>query len=158
MTLHVPPVAIVQQAEVRQVTAKIELLKAHPYCAGCGNAVVAMAGRPNSASLVIDRLACPNCVKRVREARIAERSGDEPRRPSSSNRRARLKHELQAVQHHCTSCGDELSDVVCMAAGHLFCGDCVGQVRQRPRKVQLQIIEAMKRQRAEQPNTEEVTA
>lgn len=142
MLIESPP-AVVRidsqyQEHQRRTIAKIELLKAHPYCSGCGHAVVAKAGNDNSASLVIDVLSCPACVDKVRRGRMNQRSGGDKRnRPNSTTKRLILKQRLYELSQRCTNCkrhirfgaGENAPDSVNLVVDRLSCFECVRTVR-----------------------------
>lgn len=136
MAYHQPAIVRTVDSE-RQTALKVELLKHHPYCCKCGCPVVAMAGRQKSASLVVDRLACPGCVPNVRAERIRERMTGKPDREiSSGKKRDILKARLMASKPHCTNCGRAVfverhnePDQAHLVWDRLSCSGCVRIVR-----------------------------
>lgn len=136
MAYHQPAIIRTVDSE-RQTALKIELLKHHPYCCKCGCPVVAMAGRQNSASLVVDRLACSGCVPNVRSERIRERMTGKPgREVTSGKKRDILKARLMASKPQCTNCGRAVfvgrhneADQAHLVWDRLSCSGCVRIVR-----------------------------
>ncbi|WP_373653281.1 hypothetical protein [Schlesneria sp. DSM 10557] len=151
-----------RKADEKRKLRKAALLAENPTCAHCGRTLTAVAGKEDSAHLLIDRLSCFEHTRLVKAYALFDsqtsrvsyspplpgHESDRPRPPS----RDVQKKELLKANPYCLVCrtrlgyGETFLAAPHLCKGELYCPDCVNIVRQgrdrrEPEKVLKEIEE-----------------